>query len=80
MGVVLGRDFVWREYKWVVSNPEIITDNIDGLQKFTRTNGKDALVFFENRYRIFLTRGMLGTFIFCEDEETERFLNSILEI
>ena len=32
----------------------------------------------ENRYRIFLTRGINGTYIFCEDSETADFLRKIL--
>ncbi|WP_156770007.1 DNA/RNA helicase domain-containing protein [Methanocaldococcus sp. FS406-22] len=30
-----------------------------------------------NRYRIFLTRGIKGTYVFCEDEETRKFLKDL---
>lgn len=34
--------------------------------------------FILDRYRIFLTRGMLGTFIFCEDPETGEYLETMI--
>lgn len=31
----------------------------------------------KNRYRIFLTRGIKGTYVFCEDDETAKFLQTL---
>jgi uncharacterized protein len=73
-GLVWGRDFVRRCNSWVVGDPKVITDNIDGLKTSTISDPELAIKLLQNRYRIFLTRGMLGTFIFCEDEETRDFL------
>ena len=33
-----------------------------------------AMVLLVNRYRILLTRGIYGTYIFCEDRETGEYL------
>jgi len=76
--VVWGRDFIRRGDTWKVGHPDIITDNIDKLQVYVRSNGDKALIYFQNRYRIFLTRGMLGTFIFCEDPETSEYLETAI--
>jgi DUF2075 family protein len=37
-----------------------------------------ALQLLKNRYRIFLTRGIKGTHVFCEDAETARFLQNLV--
>lgn len=78
VGVVWGRDFIWRDGKWKVGDSEIITDTIDGFKSAANKNHELALKLLENRYRIFLTRGMLGTYIFCEDEETSEHLQNII--
>ena len=73
-GLVWGRDFVRRGDRWGVGDSRVITDNIDGLRSATISDPELAFKLLQNRYRIFLTRGMLGTFVFCEDEETREFL------
>ena len=78
IGVIWGRDFVRRGGQWKIDNIDVITDNIDGLANCVRNNPELALKLLQNRYRIFLTRGMLGTVIFCEDEETSHYLKNIL--
>jgi DUF2075 family protein len=78
VGVVWGRDFIRRGDSWKIGDSKIITDNIDGLQTSTRNDPELALKLLQNRYRIFLTRGMLGTTIFCEDAETGKYLKDQL--
>ena len=78
IGVIWGRDFVIRNGKWNVGDCSIIYDNIDGLQTSCRNNPDLCLKLLQNRYRIFLTRGMLGTFIYCEDEETKNYLMNLI--
>ena len=78
VGVVWGRDFIRRGNSWKIGDSKIITDNIDGLQTSTRNDPELALKLLQNRYRIFLTRGMLGTTIFCEDAETGKYLKDQL--
>lgn len=79
VGVIWGRDFVWRNNKWVVGLLECITDNIDGLKRKAQSDRDSISPLLRNRYRIFLTRGILGTFIFCEDEETKSYLRSLFK-
>ena len=83
-GVIWGRDFVFRNGKWELG--EKCEDNTGKpslknlIDKAKNGNSKAynlALNFLINRYRIFLTRGIKGTYIFCEDSETAAFLSRI---
>jgi DUF2075 family protein len=38
-----------------------------------------ALTLLKNRLRIFLSRGIKGTYVFCEDDETGEFLMNAYE-
>lgn len=81
IGIIWGRDFVWRDHQWQLGDPRIITDTIDSPNSMKQTAQRDpeqALRLLRNRYRIFLTRGMLGTYIFCEDGRTSAYLASVL--
>lgn len=86
-GVIWGRDLVWRDGRWTLGDN--CMDSVEGensLQKlFERAKEKGntqdqqlAIRLLQNRYRIFLTRGIHGTYIFCEDKETANYLKSLL--
>jgi len=76
VGVIWGRDFVIRNGQWTLGNPNHCYDSIDGLVTRGRARewSNEALDLVRSRYRIFLTRGIEGTFIFCEDPETRNHL------
>lgn len=81
VGVIWGRDLIWRNNQWTIGNADDCFDNIDGL--ISKRNGhktwcNNAHELLVNRYRIFLTRGIKGTFVFCEDPETLIYLQSLL--
>ncbi|MHB8996169.1 MAG: DNA/RNA helicase domain-containing protein [Armatimonadota bacterium] len=78
VGVVWGRDLVIRDGQWVLGDPMACYDTIDGLVSRGRARRwcSDALELLRNRYRIFLTRGILGTFVFFEDDETRDYLTT----
>ncbi len=78
--VIWGRDLVWRNDKWVLG------DNCEDFEiKKLFSGGKNgnaasydtAMALLVNRYRILLTRGIYGTFIFCEDKETGDHLKQL---
>lgn len=81
VGVIWGRDLVIRNGHWALGNPDFCFDSIDGLirgKKFGQHYWhQDAFELVVNRYRIFLTRGIKGTIIFCEDEETRKFFSGL---
>ena len=75
VGVIWGRDFVFRNGKWEIGDN--CEDNIGrptSLKDLVINRDNRALDLLINRYRIFLTRGIKGTYVYCEDEETKRFL------
>jgi DUF2075 family protein len=76
VGVIWGRDLVLRNQQWALGDPNLCYDTIDGLVSAGRNRRwtNEALELVRNRYRIFLTRGIKGTLIFCEDAETREFL------
>lgn len=81
VGVVWGRDLVWRNGRWTV-NPDSITDNIGGkysLKSIAKRDKKRALELLHNRYYIMLTRATKGVYLFFEDEETKRYVKRLLE-
>lgn len=80
-GVIWGRDFVFRNGNWGLgencednigkpSLKELINKAIKGDEEKYNM----AMRLLINRYRVFLTRGIKGTYVFCEDEETADFL------
>jgi uncharacterized protein len=80
VGVIWGRDFIYRREKWALGDPNACYDSIDGLvsRRVPRSWAPDALPLVINRYRIFLTRGIRGTLVYCEDMETRRLLKSLV--
>lgn len=84
IGLIWGRDFVWRDGEWVTGDG--CMDNIGGQKSLKNLMDKESVNYnpqlakrlLINRYRIFLTRGILGTYIYCEDEETRDYLKSLV--
>lgn len=82
VGVIWGRDLVWRGDKFELG--ENCEDSLGGSNSLSKLffKGKkgdrdaydQAMQLLINRYRILLTRGIKGTFVFCEDMETGDFL------
>ncbi|QZY19134.1 DUF2075 domain-containing protein [Streptomyces decoyicus] len=71
-GVIIGPDLVWRGEKWVTDR-RASKDPV-----FTRATA-DAEVdrFIRNRYKVLLTRGMVGTVIYSTDAETRAKLHEL---
>jgi DUF2075 family protein len=82
VGVIWGRDLVWRGNRFELgSNCEDSMGGKNSLKsiffKGKLGNREDydlARTLLINRYRILLTRGIRGTFVFCEDRETSEFM------
>lgn len=83
-GVIWGRDFVVRRGQWEVGDH--CEDGKTGrpplkrIMELAKSNPESrslALQLLKNRYRIFLTRGIKGTYLFCEDAETTRFFQNL---
>lgn len=86
VGVVWGRDFVWRNNKWEIGDncedtvkyeKRSLKELVESAKKGNSNDKQLALRLLINRYRIFLTRGIKGTFVYCEDDETLNLLRSV---
>ncbi len=74
--MIFGRDLVWRPRKGWVGQPEFSQDTI------VKRAGKDLAVFTDlvkNTYRVLLTRGLRGCFVYFEDDQTRDFVLSRVE-
>lgn len=78
VGVFWGRDFVMRDGRWNIGDTRSIYDNVDGLKRSAVLKPDLVLELVKNRYRIFLTRGIEGTLVYCEDQDTREFLLKIM--
>lgn len=80
-GLFWGSDMVIRNGAWAVGDPEDCYDRAPGARALWTVMRDDpilALQLLRNRYRILLTRGILGTIIHCEDAETREFFQALL--
>ncbi len=81
-GVIWGRDLVWRNNKWT---PGDNCEDFEIKRLFYKARDGDLNSFNNvinlliNRYRILLTRGISGTYIFCEDRETGDHIKNIIK-
>lgn len=74
VGVIIGNDL-----RYDFDNQEWIGDkeySFDSVVKRTKSNFSDLL---KNTYRVLLTRGMKGCYVYFMDKDTERFFKSRIE-
>jgi DUF2075 family protein len=73
-GVIFGRDLIWRPRKGWIGQPDYSHDSVvkraakHDLERFTE--------LVKNTYRVLLTRGLRGCFVYFEDEQTRDFVIS----
>ena len=78
VGVVFGRDLVYRQRQGWVGQPEFSKDSVvrraanDSVDRFTD--------LVKQTYRVLLTRGLKGCYVFFEDQATRDFVLSRLEL
>lgn len=74
VGVIFGRDMVYEfDYQNWIGHPQESTDTI------VKRSKEKFLELVQNTYRVLLTRGIKGCYIYFMDQETERFFKSRLE-
>ncbi|MDO8635488.1 MAG: DUF2075 domain-containing protein, partial [Dehalococcoidia bacterium] len=74
VGVIIGRDLVYNldSGQWK-GQPEHSADSV------VRKSKEGFLGFVKNSYRVLLTRGMKGCYVFFQDKDTERFVRSRIQ-
>lgn len=71
-GVIFGPDLVWRTDRWVARR-EYSHDN-----QVKKADPADFERAIKNTYKVLLTRGMRGTFVYSTDPETQELLESLI--
>lgn len=71
-GVIIGPDLVWRDDRWV-AQPERSHDS-----QVKRAPAEDFDRAVRNTYKVLLTRGMRGAFIYSTDAETQGMLRNLV--
>jgi DUF2075 family protein len=61
-----------------IGRPISLKDLIKKGKKGDNDARELSLFLLKNRYRISLTRGISGTYIYCEDKETLEFLSRLI--
>lgn len=74
-GVIWGRDLVYRPGQGWVGQPEYSEDTI--VKRATKDGSFVDLV--KNTYRVLLTRGLVGCYVYFQDEPTRDFVLSRME-
>jgi DUF2075 family protein len=72
-GVIVGKDITYENGKIVFHKEAHPKSDKSGIRTATQEN---AETWIKNTYYVLLTRGIKGTFIYCEDEALREFLKS----
>ena len=75
-GVIIGKDLIYRDGK-IQFDKNANVDNYSA--KISSSDDKDAFRYIRNTYNVLLTRGMRGTFIYCEDKALNEYFKSLLD-
>lgn len=74
-GVIIGRDLQYRDGKLLFFKEEVArSDKASGIRS---ADDNIAEKLIRNTYYVLLTRGMLGTYVYCEDEGLRDYLKGM---
>ena len=81
VGVVIGKDLVYNQYTNRIEvnvNAHAKSDHtyMNADFKHTPENIRKANTFIVNAYKVLLTRGIKGCYIYCEDDELRKYLET----
>lgn len=75
-GVILGNDLVWRHDEGWVANKGASADSAILRRRLTEDQ---VCALLQHTYRVLLTRGMKGTFMYSTDPETREMIRELFE-
>ncbi len=76
-GVIFGRDLVWRPRKGWAGQPETSHDSI--VKRGSKEDPAAFAALVRNTYRVLLTRGLQGCYVYFQDDQTRDFFLSRTE-
>lgn len=73
VGVIWGKDLIYdfNKQEWI-GQKEFSADSV------VKRSGEEFIEYIKNTYRVLLTRGLKGCYVFFEDEDTKNFVKSRL--
>ena len=76
VGVIIGKDLKYK-YGKIITDQNAISesDNTSKIRNCKDKEKADSLI--RNTYRVLLSRGMKGCYVYCEDESLRNYLNKI---
>lgn len=75
-GVIIGKDMMYQDGKICYTKK----NNVDiGSAKINQCDDELAAKLIRNTYNVLLTRGMRGTYIYCEDEALNSYIKELLK-
>lgn len=74
-GVIIGKDVTYENGKIVFHKDEHPSTDLAGIRT---ASDADAETWIKNTYYVLLTRGIKGTFVYCEDDALRDYLKSKL--
>ena len=75
-GVIIGKDLQYKDGEIAYCKDQIAkSDRASGIRTADDAIAKKLI---RNTYYVLLTRGMLGTYVYCEDEGLREYLKSFL--
>ena len=78
VGVIIGNDLQFRNGK-VVTNQNALSESDNTSKIRSCRDSKKADMLIRNTYRVLLSRGMKGCYIYCEDKALADYLKSLLK-
>lgn len=76
-GVIIGKDLKYRGGHLVFDKSENAkTDSASGIRNLDDETAKRLI---RNTYKVLLTRGMYGTYVYCEDKELGDYIKSLVK-
>jgi DUF2075 family protein len=76
VGVIIGKDLVYRDGK-ILTNKNAISKD-DRTSKIRSCDDMIADKLIRNTYKVLLTRGLKGYYIYCEDEALENYIKNLI--
>lgn len=75
VGVIIGKDLRYENGKVITDQSQIsMDDNSSGIRKCKDRSLADTLI--RNTYKVLLTRGQKGCYVYCEDPKLRAYLKS----
>ena len=76
-GVIIGKDIVYREGKIQFDKTKHANTDRSGIRT---ASDDEAERLIKNTYYVLLTRGVLGTYVYCEDKALNDYLKSLKKV